>query len=39
MEQLLSGSNKERGGIVELDKHLSQRVAAAACMEAVIEEF
>ena len=36
MEQLLSGINKER--VEGLDKH-SQRVAAAPCMETVIEEF
>jgi len=39
MEQLLSGMNKERGGVEGLDEHLSQRVAAAPCMETVIEEF
>jgi len=31
--------NKERGGIEGLDEHLSQRVAAAPCMETVIEEL
>jgi len=31
--------NKERRGIVGLDEHLSQNLAAAPCMEAVIEEF
>jgi len=39
MEQLLSGMNKERGGVEGLDEHLSQRVAAEPCMETVIEEF
>jgi hypothetical protein len=39
MEPLLSGSNKERGGIEELDEHLSQRVAEATCMETEIEEL
>jgi ribonuclease HI len=39
MGQLLSGSSKERGGIEELDEHLSQRVAVAECMETVIEEL
>jgi len=39
MEQLQIGMNKERGGIEGLDKHLSQQVAAAPCMETVIEEF
>jgi len=39
MEQLLIGMNKERGGIEGLDKHLSQRVAAAPCMETVIGEL
>jgi hypothetical protein len=39
MGQLLNESNKERGGNVELDEHLRQRVAAAACMEAVSEEL
>jgi len=31
--------NKNRGGIEGLDEHLSQKVAAAPCMETVIEEF
>ena len=39
MEQLLSGMNKERDGTEVLDEHLSQTVAAAACMETVIEEL
>jgi hypothetical protein len=39
MEQLLSGINKETGRVDGLDEHLSQRVAAAPCMETVIEEF
>ena len=39
MEQLLSRMNKDRGGIEGLDEHLSQRVAAAPCMETVIGEF
>jgi hypothetical protein len=39
MEQLLSGSNEERGRIEELDEHLSQRAAEATCMETVIEKL
>jgi hypothetical protein len=39
MEQLQIGMNKERGGIEGLDEHFSQSVAAAVCMETVIEEF
>jgi len=31
--------NKERDGIEGLDEHLSQKVAAALCMETVTEEF
>jgi len=31
--------NKQRGGIEGLDEHLSQKVAAAPCMETLIEEF
>jgi len=39
MEELLSGMNQERDGIEGLDEHLSQRVAAAPCMETVVEEL
>ena len=39
MEQLQIGMNKERGGIEGLDEHFIQKVAAAVCMETVIEEF
>jgi len=39
MEQRQIGMNKERCGIEGLDEHLSQKVAAAPCMETVIEEF
>ena len=39
MKQLQIGMNKERSGIEGQDEHLSQKVAAAPCMETVIEEF
>jgi len=39
MEQLQIVMNKEIGGIEGQDEHLSQKVAAAPCMETVIEEF
>jgi len=38
-DQLLSGMNKERDSIEGLDEHLSKRVAAAPCMETLIEEI
>jgi len=39
MDKRQIGMNKERGGIEGLDEHLSQKVAAAPCLEIVIEEF
>jgi len=39
MEQLQNGMHKERVGREGLDEHLSQKVAAATCMEAVIGGF